>query len=85
MSETAVERRLREMAENKAILWPPERDAIAAGREAIATLKKLTNEVTAMLGMAEQVMRSHAGNTNVNVLIQRRDEARALLARCEGE
>lgn len=87
MSETAVERLLDGIAsiQRQAVGDGPEARAIDAGREAIAALKKLTNEVTAMLAMAEQVMRSHAGNTNVNVLIQRRDEARALLARCEGE
>ena len=86
MSETAVEWRLREMAADwRQAQFPDKAAADDAGREALALLKKLTNEVTAMLAMAEQVMRSHAGNTNVTVLIQRRDEARALLARCEGE
>lgn len=82
MSETAVERRLRDEREEGCTCHRCE--SLDAGREALALLKKLTNEVTAMLAMAEQVMRSHAGNTNVTVLIQRRDEARALLARCEG-
>lgn len=53
-----------------------------AGREALALLRKLANEVTGMLGLAEHAMREAAGHTNVAVLIQRRDEARALLARC---
>lgn len=83
MSETAVERRLREMCADGPG-YGVDIDAIDAGREALVTLKKLTNEVTAILALAEHGMRQAAGSTNVAVLKQRHDEARALLARCEG-
>ena len=80
INATSVERRLRDWGD---IEHNQLGEALYAGADAIATLKKLTNEVTAMLGVAEQSMRESAGHTNVAVLIQRRDEARALLARCE--
>ena len=47
----------------------------------VAALTALAHEVTAILGMAEGEMRDVAGNTNVAVLIQRRDEAFAALTK----
>lgn len=42
-------------------------------------LRKLANEVSAILGMAEEEIRAVAGYTNLSVLKQRRDEALAVL------
>ena len=42
-------------------------------------LRSLTNEVSGLLGIIEQEIRHAAGNTNVNVLKRKIEEAKALL------
>jgi hypothetical protein len=50
-----------------------------------AALVKLTNEASGILGLIEPEMRVAAGHSNVNVLIQRIEEARAALRARETE
>jgi hypothetical protein len=44
-----------------------------------AALTKLSNEVLGSLPLMEQLCRHEFGNTNYNILIQRAEEARAIL------
>lgn len=50
--------------------------------ELLEALKKLKAEVAGLVGIAE--LRPIIGNTNFNVLIQRWDEARAIIEKAEG-
>lgn len=50
----------------------------------VEALRKLQAEVSAIL-FVEDALRDAAGHTNVNVLMLRRDEAKAVLARVEQE
>jgi hypothetical protein len=58
--------------------------ACNAHDELLAALKHLSVEVSALLGIAERELRDAVGNTNVAVLTQRWQEARAALAKAEG-
>lgn len=49
----------------------------------LAALKGLAVEVSGILGTVEPQLRDAAGNTNVAVLIQRWEEAKAQIARAE--
>lgn len=49
-------------------------------RDAICTaLRSLANEASGFIGAFEAELRAVAGNTNVNCLLRRIDEARAVL------
>jgi hypothetical protein len=58
--------------------------ACNAHDELLAALKKLSVEVSGLLGTIEREMREAAGNTNMAVLTQRWQEARAAIAKAEG-
>lgn len=59
--------------------------AVNSHEALVSALKRLANEVGGLVGICELEMRGAAGNTNVNVLMQRLDEARAALALTEGK
>lgn len=64
-------------------------EEIAALKGEVARLRvalgKLSAEVSATLGLCEPELRQILGNTNVNVLTLRWNEAKAALARAEGD
>lgn len=57
-------------------------DAINA--DLFAALRRLSAEVSGLLGTIEEEMREAAGNTNVNVLVDRWHEGKAALAQAKG-
>lgn len=56
---------------------------IAVAPEMYEALVKLSNEVMGSLPMMEALARREFGNTNYNILIQRAEEARAIIAKAE--
>ena len=54
-------------------------ERLAGQSDWIAALRKLRNEVSGMLGIAEAEIREIVGNTNVNCLKRRLEEADKLL------
>jgi len=53
---------------------------VAENAKLRAALTKLSNEVLGSLLLMEPLARQEFGNTNYNILIQRAEEARALLS-----
>lgn len=62
--------------------WRVTANGVILGSDAVfeAALRRLVHELVGVLGIIEPQMRHAAGNTNINILIQRLAEARALLA-----
>lgn len=50
-------------------------------QELLEALTKLSNEVLGTLPLMEPLARREFGNTNYNIIIQRAEEARALVAK----
>jgi hypothetical protein len=57
---------------------------IAATPDLLTALINLSNEVLGSISLAELAIRQEIGNTNYNVLIQRAEEARAVIAKATG-
>ena len=58
----------------------PARNVYYRAQELLTVLNKLSNEVLGSMPLVESAMRREIGNTNYNLLIQRAEEARALIA-----
>ena len=54
-----------------------------AAPDLLAALTKLSNEVMGTLPLMEALARQAVGNTNYNILIQRAEEARAVIAKAQ--
>ena len=57
---------------------------IALAPDLLSALIKLSNEVLGSMHLAEEAIRQDIGNTNYNLLIQRAEEARAVVAKATG-
>lgn len=57
---------------------------IATAPDLLDALVKLSNEVLGSMSLVEPSMRREIGNTNYNLLIQRAEEARVLIAKATG-
>ena len=58
----------------------PARNVYYRAQDLLTVLINLSNEVLGSMPLVESAMRREIGNTNYNLLIQRAEEARALIA-----
>lgn len=58
---------------------------VATAPNMLEALAKLANEVLGSLPLMEPLARREFGNSNYNILIQRAEEARAVIAKAVGE